>query len=329
MHRRSLLALTLGLAASAASLLATPAALAQAWPARPVKIVVPFPAGGTTDIVARLLSVELQKAWGQPVVVENRSGAGGNIGSEAVAKSPADGYTLLMGTNGPHVLNPHLYASLPYDPIKDFVGVAQAVQSPYVLVVNPAVPAASVAELIAYAKANPGKLNYASAGQGTGPHLAMELFQMMAGVRMTHVPYRGNADAERDLVAGQVQVMFDNISPALPFIRDNRLRALAIANPARSPIMPDLPTVAEAGVPGYAVTGWNGIFVPRGTPADVIAKLNREVVGILKAPDVSQRLVGLGFDLVAGTPAQFDELVRVEHAKWGKVIREANIKLPQ
>jgi tripartite-type tricarboxylate transporter receptor subunit TctC len=301
----------------------------QEYPSRPIRLIVPFPAGGATDIVARTIATKLQESWKTPVLVENRTGAAGIVGTEIVLKSPADGYTLLMGTNGPHVLNPHLYASLPYDALKDFAGVTQAVQSPYVLVVNPSVPARSVAELIAYAKANPDRLNYASAGQGTGPHLAMELFQMMAGVRMTHVPYRGNADAERDLVAGQVQVMFDNISPALPFIRDNRLRALAIANPARSPIMPELPTVAEAGVPGYAVTGWNGIFVPTGTPLDVIAKLNREIVAILKAPDVSQRLVGLGFDLVAGTPQQFDELVRVEHAKWGKVIRDANIKLPQ
>ena len=301
----------------------------QEYPNRPIRLIVPFPAGGATDIVARTIATKLQESWKTPVLVENRTGAAGIVGTEIVLKSPADGYTLLMGTNGPHVLNPHLYATLPYDALKDFAGVTQAVQSPYVLVVNPAVPARSVAELIAYAKANPGKLNYASAGQGTGPHLAMELFQMMAGVRMTHVPYRGNTDAERDLVAGQVQVMFDNISPALPFIRENRLRALAIANPARSPIMPELPTVAEAGVPGYAVTGWNGIFVPTGTPAEVVAKLNREIVAILKAPDVSQRLVGLGFDLVAGTPQQFDELVRVEHAKWGKVIRDANIKLPQ
>ncbi len=304
-------------------------ARAQEYPSRPIRLVVPFPAGGATDIVARTIATKLQDAWKVPVVVENRTGAAGIVGTEIVLKSPADGYTLLMGTNGPHVLNPHLYASLPYDPLKDFAGVAQAVQSPYVLVVNPSVPARTVAELIAHARANPGRLNFASAGQGSGPHLAMELFLTMTGVQMTHVPYRGNTDAERDLVAGQVQVMFDNISPALPFIRDNRLRALAIANAARSPIMPELPTVAESGVPGYAVTGWNGIFVPAGTPADVIARLNREIVAILRAPDVSQRLVGLGFDVVAGTPQQFDELVRLEHAKWGKLIREANIRLPQ
>jgi tripartite-type tricarboxylate transporter receptor subunit TctC len=327
---RSIGSLLTGALVALGLIAATPTEVrSQEYPSRPIRLIVPFPAGGATDIVARTIATKLQESWKTPVLVENRTGAAGIVGTEIVLKSPADGYTLLMGTNGPHVLNPHLYASLPYDALKDFAGVTQAVQSPYVLVVNPSVPARSVAELIAYAKANPDRLNYASAGQGTGPHLAMELFQMMAGVRMTHVPYRGNADAERDLVAGQVQVMFDNISPALPFIRDNRLRALAIANPARSPIMPELPTVAEAGVPGYAVTGWNGIFVPTGTPLDVIAKLNREIVAILKAPDVSQRLVGLGFDLVAGTPQQFDELVRVEHAKWGKVIRDANIKLPQ
>ena len=311
-------------------MLAAPAAvLAQNYPSKPIRLIVPFPAGGATDIVARSIAAKLQENWKVPVVVENRTGAAGILGTEIVVKSAADGYTLLMGTNGPHVLNPHLYAVLPYDALKDFAGVTQAVQSPYVLVVNPSVAARSVTELIAFAKANPGTLNYASAGQGTGPHLAMELFQTMAGIKMTHVPYRGNADAERDLVGGQVQVMFDNLSPALPFIKEGRLRALAIANPARSPIMPDLPTVSEAGVPGYAVTGWNGVFVPAGTPADVIAKLNREIVGILKSPDVSQRLVGLGYDLVAGSPQSFDELVRVEHAMWGKVIRDANIKLPQ
>jgi tripartite-type tricarboxylate transporter receptor subunit TctC len=281
MRRRVAVAL---LAAGALGLV--PLAHAQSgYPGKPVRLVVPFPAGGTTDILARAVAQKLSEAWGQSVVVDNRPGAGGNIGSELVARAAPDGYTLLMGTVGTHAINASLYSKMPYDHVKDFAPVILVAGVPNVLVVNPSVPVNSVPELIAYLKANPGKVNFASSGSGTSIHLSGELFKVMTGVQMTHVPYKGSAPALTDLVGGQVQLMFDNLPSSLAFIKAGKLRALAVTSAARAAALPDVPTIAESGVPGFEASSWVGVLAPTGTPPDVIARINAEVGMWLASPD--------------------------------------------
>lgn len=324
MDRRTLLA---AIAASLA-VAVSPLALAQtAFPTKPIRIVVPFPPGGTTDILARAAAQKMTEAWKEQAVVDNRPGAGGNIGAELVAKSAPDGYTLLMGTVGTHAINPSLYARMPYDHVKDFAPVILVAAVPNVLVVHPSVPASSVAELIAYAKANPGRLNFASSGSGTSIHLAGELFKVMTGVQMAHVPYKGSAPAIADLVGGQVQLMFDNLPSALPQIKAGRLRALAVTSAQRAPALPDLPTIAESGLPGYEASSWFGLLAPAGTPADVVAKVNGEVARWLATPEAKEKLLSQGANAAGGTPEDFVRHIAAETAKWQKVVKESGAKV--
>jgi tripartite-type tricarboxylate transporter receptor subunit TctC len=291
------------------------------YPTKPVRLVVPFPAGGTTDILARAVAQKLSEAWGQQVIVDNRPGAGGNIGSDLVAKSKPDGYTLLMGTVGTHAINPSLYKNMPYDHVKDFVPVILVAGVPNVLVVNPSLPVHSVPELIAYAKANPGKLNFASSGNGTSIHLSGELFKAMTGVEMTHVPYKGSAPALTDLIGGQVQLMFDNLPSSLPFIKAGKLRALAVTSGARAAALPDLPTLAESGLPGFEASSWFGVLAPAGTPRDIVAKLNGAIAGWLASPEAKEKLLAQGAIAAGGTPEDFARHIGAETSKWAKVVK--------
>jgi tripartite-type tricarboxylate transporter receptor subunit TctC len=303
-------------------------ASAQSYPSRPIRLVVPYPPGGPLDIMARAIGQKLTEAWSQPVVVDNRAGAGGNIGADLVAKSPADGYTLLMGAVATHAINPTLYGKIPYDPVKDFAPVALVAQVPNILVVNPSVPAKSVRELIELARARPGYLNFGSGSTGSTGHLAGELFKTMAGVEMVHIPYKGGAPAMADLLAGQVQLMFDNLANALPNVRAGRLRALAVTTLARSPAMPDLPTIAESGLPGFDLTTWFGLMVPAGTPPEIVVKLNAEIVRALNAKDMRERLEKMGAEPPANnTPEHFAAFIRAEAAKYAKVVKDSGAKV--
>jgi tripartite-type tricarboxylate transporter receptor subunit TctC len=307
-------------------------ALAQTYPTKPVRIVVPFPAGGTTDIVARLVGVELQKMWGQPVIVENRAGAGGAIGTEAVAKSPPDGYTLLMGTVGTQAINLPLYTQgggkLGYHPLNDFAPITNVAAVPNVMVVPAALPVASVREFIDYARRNPGKLNMASSGNGTSIHLTGELFKSLTGTFMVHLPYRGSAPAVQDLIAGNTQVMFDNLTSSLPHIRSGRLKALAVTSRTRSPALPDVPTMEEAaGLKGFEATAWFGLLAPAGTPREIVDKIHRDVAKILAAPDMRERFAGQGALPVGDTPEQFAAYIRSEIDKWTKVVKFSGAKV--
>jgi tripartite-type tricarboxylate transporter receptor subunit TctC len=305
-----------------------PAAVAQpAYPAKPVRIVVPFPAGGTTDILARAAAQKLSETWGQQAIVDNRPGAGGNIGAELVAKSAPDGYTLLMGTVGTHAINASLYPKMAYDHVKDFVPVILVAGVPNVLVVHPSLPVNSVQELIAYAKANPGKLNFASSGSGTSIHLSGELFKVMTGVQMTHVPYKGSAPALTDLMGGQVQLMFDNLPSSLAFIKAGKLRALAVTSAQRSPALPDVPTVAESGVPGFEASSWFGLLAPAGTPRNVVMKINADTAKWLSSPDAKEKLAAQGAAAAGGTPEDFAKHIQAETAKWARVVKESGAKV--
>src|SRR2546423_1447095 len=312
---------------TALAIVAAPVAFGQAaYPTKPVRIVVPFPAGGTTDIIARATAQKLSEAWGQQVIVDNRPGAAGNIGSEVVAKAAPDGYTLLMGTVGTHAINPSLYAKMPYDHIKDFTPVILVAGVPNVLVVNPDLPIKSVPELIAYAKANPGKLNFASSGSGTSIHLSGELFKAMTGVQMTHVPYKGSAPALTDLIGGQVQLMFDNLPSSLAFIKAGKLRALAVTSASRAPALPDVPTVADT-VPGFEASSWVGVLAPAGTPPEIIARINGEVTKWLATPEAKEKLTAQGANVAGGTPQDFAKHIQAETAKWAKVVKESGAKV--
>jgi tripartite-type tricarboxylate transporter receptor subunit TctC len=295
-------------------------ALAQAYPAKPVKVVVPYPPGGPTDIVARVLSQKLAEQTGQQFVVENRAGAGGNIGAEAVARAPADGYTLLVATTA-HAINPSLFKSLGYDLQRDFAPVSQLTGGPLVIVVNPSLPARNVRELIALAKSRPGGLNLASSGNGQSTHLSAELFNSMAGIRMNHVPYKGSAPALTDVIAGQADLMFDTMLSAMPQVKTGKLRALAVTSSTRSAAAPDLPTVAESGLPGYEAIAWNGLLAPAGTPKDVVAKLNAELKKALDTPEVKERFAAQGFGAAWGPPDRFATFLQSELAKWAKVVK--------
>ena len=307
------------------ALLVLGTAHAQGWPSKPLRIVVPFAPGGSTDIVARILADKLAAPLGQSVVVDNRAGAAGNIGAEAVAKAAPDGYTLLMATTGVMAINNALYKAMTYDAAKDLEPVSFTTSITNVLTVPLDVPAKSVVELVALAKAQPGKLSFASSGAGSSTHLSGELFKSMAGIDVLHIPYKGSGQALVDLMAGRVTMIFDNMPSVLPYIKGGKLRGLASTGPRRSAAMPDLPTIAEAGLPGYESLSWSGIAVPAGTPRDIVLRLNREIGAVLAQADVKQKLAEQGADPIGGAPEVFSAHVRGEREKWGKLIRERNI----
>jgi len=312
------------LAAVVLAALAPALAAAQAWPSKSVKMVVPFAAGGATDVVARLLAQKLADAWGQSVVVENRVGAGGNIGGDAVAKSPPDGYTLLMASGAIVIAGPHMYKSLPYDPARDLVAITNVATGPQVIAVTTSLPVKDLAELIAYAKANPKKLNYGSAGIGAQTHLAAENFAHAAGIELTHIPYKGESAALTDLIGGQIQLVTANLSAALALAREGKIRALAVTSRERNPALPEVPAAAEV-VPGFENSGWFGLLAPAGTPTEVIDKVYRDTAKIVLSEEFRGKLAQLGMTPVANSPADFAASNRSESARWERVIRERGI----
>ncbi len=319
MVRNALAGLVLALIAGVAA--------AQQWPSKPIKWVVPFAPGGTTDILARTIGEKLSVTLGQPIIVDNKPGAGGGVGADQVAKSPADGYTIMGGTISTHAINASLYSNLPYDPVRDFAPITLIVRVPNMLVVNPELPAKDVRELIALLKASPGKYSFASSGNGTSQHLSGELFKTMTGVEMQHIPYRGSPPALADVVGGQVAMTFDNITTAWPLVKGGKLRALAVTTAKRSPIAPDVPTLAESGLPGYEIGSWQGVFAPAGVSTEIVKRLNTEIVRIINAPDVRQKLVDMGAEPAPNTPEEFAAMVKAEVAKWADVVRKSGAKV--
>ena len=306
--------------------LAAPA-LAQQYPSKPVRIIVGFAPGGGTDVVARVIGQKVSEYWGQGVVVENRAGATGTIGADVVAKSPPDGYTLLMGHVNSHAIAPNLFKKLPYDALRDFAAVSYVGYVPNVLVVHPSVPARSMKELIALAKAKPGGLNYASSGTGSTQHLAGEMFKLIAGVDIVHIPYKGSGQAIGDLLAGTVAMNFDTMPPVIDHIKGGRLRALAISTPRRIQQLPDVPTFEEEGMSGFDVTNWYGVMAPAGTPRDVVAKLNADINKAMREPDVRARLEQVGTQLRETRPEEFEAFMRAEVAKYEKLVKDANVRV--
>jgi tripartite-type tricarboxylate transporter receptor subunit TctC len=297
-----------------------------AYPTKPVRMIAPYPPGGTSDIIARIIGQKLFDAWGQQIVVDNRAGANGGIGCELAAKSPADGYTLLVGNMTPIAANPSLYRKLGYDSLRDFAGVTLVAAGPNVLVVNPSLPVKSVQDLIAYAKTNPGKLNFGSGGAGSPAHLAGEMFKTLTGVAMTHVPYKGTVLSVNDLIAGQVQLVFSDAPPAVPHVKSGKLRALAVTGAKRTPLLPELPTVAEAGVAGFALDNWWGILVPAGTPKPIVNRINADIVKAMQMNDVKERFANLGVEAIYSTPPVFDAYIKSEIAKLAKIIQASGAR---
>jgi tripartite-type tricarboxylate transporter receptor subunit TctC len=313
--------------AAAALLGGFPSAQAQNWPAKPIRFIVPFTPGGGNDTIARLVGQKLSAALGQQVIVDNRAGAGGTIGAEAAARSAPDGYTMFLAGVATHGINPNLRSKLPYDPVKDFQPVSLIASAPLIVVVHPSLPVRNTRELIALAKSKPGQVTYASNGAGGSSHMAVELFNMMTGTKMLHVPYKGLSPALTDLISGQVQVMFSSAVAMLPQVKSGRLRAIAMTGAKRSPALPDVPTVAESGVPGYETGSWYGVVVPAGTPKPIVGRLAQEIAAISKSPEVNQRLVEDAAIPVGSTPDEFGAFIRKELARWAKVVQQGHISV--
>lgn len=316
------------LAAAALAVAGMGSALAaDAYPDKPLTLIVPFSAGGTTDILARIVGQALGQELGQTIIIENKPGAGGNIGAQQASRAKADGYTLFMGTVGTHAINQALYKKLPYDPAKDFAPLSRVANVPNLLVAHPSRPYKTVQEMIAYAKKHPGEVTYGSPGSGASPHVSGALFQSMTGAELTHVPYKGSAPAISDLLGNQIAVMFDNMPSAIQHVRSGKLRPIAVTTAKRSPELPDVPTIAEAGVPGYEATSWFGLWAVAGTPAPILTKLQTALTKVLKDPAVAKKIADQGGEVVIETPAQFDAFIKSEAAKWGKVVKESGAEV--
>ena len=320
---RKILAVLLGVVATVVA----SQVFAQAWPAKPIKWVVPFAPGGTTDILARTIGDKLAIALGQPVIIENKPGAGGGLGADFVAKAAPDGYTILGGTISTNAINASLYKDLPYDPVKDFIPITLIARVPNMLVVNNDVPVKTVAELIALMKKSPGKYTFASSGNGTSQHLSGELFKGMAGVDMQHIPYKGSPPALQDVMGGNVTMTFDNITTAWTLAKGGKLRALAVTTAKRSPAAPDVPTIGEAGVIGYEIGSWQGVFAPVGTPPAIVKRLNTEIVKIINSPEVQDKLLALGAEPVGNSTEEFTAFVKTEVVKWGDVVKKSGARV--
>jgi len=301
--------------------------LAQNYPAKPIRLLVPFAPGGTTDVIARLVGQKLTEALGQQVVIDNRPGANGNLGTEIAVKSPADGYTLVMSYDGTMAINPSIYKKLPFDPQKDLAPVASVAQVPLLMVVHPGVPATNVREFVALARASPGRINYSSAGHGSTGHLTGELLKTRAGIDIVHVNYKGGGQAVQDLLGGQIQMLMTGLATVEGHLKGGKLRALAFTSAKRVPGAPDVPTLAESGYPGLEVASWYGILAPAGTPQDIVRKLNADINRILQSPDVRERLTALGTEPTGGTPEQFAETIKADTARWAKVVSDAGIRI--
>ena len=300
--------------------------LAQAYPSKPIRLVVPFPPGGPTDILGRAIGAKLSEFMGQPVIIDNRGGAGGGIGADNIAKSAPDGYSLLLGTTGTHTINPNLYSKLPYDPIKDFVPISLVVKYINILLFNPSLPVKSLADLIALAKQKPGQITFGSAGNGSSNHLTAEMLATMTGVKMQHVPYKGSGPALTDVIAGQINFMFDQYSTVAPNIKAGKLRAIGIATKQRHRLLPDVATIGET-VPGFEVSPWYGLFAPAGTPKDIVNRLNTELTKVMKSTDIHNRMTTLGWDPVTNTPEEFAAQIKSELAVWADVVKKSGARI--